>query len=68
MNFLMIGLIKFYQLLKPAWHQVMLTVFGVTFTCQHQESCSNYTIRQIRNRGTIAGLSLGLQRTIRCLS
>lgn len=57
-----------YQILKPIWHQLNQTVFGVTYTCAHQPSCSRYTLQQVQQHGTIVGLYRGLKRLTQCWS
>lgn len=58
--------LKTYQLLGRAKHQILFTVFGVNSYCKHQPSCSRYLEIQIKEHGTIAGLFKGMRRLINC--
>lgn len=65
-------LIRLYQLVRPVLDSALYSVFGFKFHCKFdqmgQESCSEYTISQIKKHGTIAGLSLGVKRIGSCWS
>lgn len=63
----MILILRIYQYIKPIFHQIMLSVFGLTLTCKYQVSCSEYTIGEIRKHGTITGLKKGLSRLSTCI-
>jgi|GEM_PF-2258295 len=63
-----VWLIHGYQLLHPILHQLLITILGFSSTCRQPESCSNYTIRQIRNHGTMIGLKKGFSRILKCRS
>lgn len=63
----MILLIRFYQIfLRPLLTQLYMVGFGFQYHCVFKQSCSEYTIFQIRKHGTITGLKNGLQRFSRC--
>lgn len=56
MKYLLIGLIKIYQMIPGPMHSL----------CRHQPTCSNYTMEAIIKYGSIKGLYLGIRRIIRC--
>jgi putative component of membrane protein insertase Oxa1/YidC/SpoIIIJ protein YidD len=66
MKSLGVGLICLYRLLKPTYHLLMVSLFGFTFTCRYRESCSHYTLRQVKKHGTITGFKKGLRRVLSC--
>ena len=56
MKYLVIGLIKLYQLIPGPWHNY----------CKHIPSCSTYMIDAIIEYGLIKGIILGTKRILRC--
>lgn len=63
---LVIFCIRIYQVLNNYFNQVILSVFGVVSTCPQHPTCSEYTILQIRQHGTIPGLKKGVIRVWHC--
>lgn len=63
---LIISLVETYQRIKPGMDQVLISVFGSFSDCKHRPTCSEYTIRQIREHGTIAGVARGIARILSC--
>ncbi len=59
-------LVNLYQALAGVKSQVLMSVFGYQPVCKHNPSCSQYTRKMIRERGTIIGLLAGMYRIIRC--
>lgn len=55
-----------YLGLEKAKHQVLITVFGYHSVCKHRPTCSYFTIKAIKEDGTIVGLYKGLKRIISC--
>lgn len=67
MKFIVTTLINIYQkVLKPILDGLLYSVFGFTYKCKYEESCSHYTLRQVQERGTIPGLKLGMKRVESC--
>ena len=60
-----VGLIRVYQFTLSPDHG-FLRVLGLGRLCRYEETCSNYTIRAIREHGTMQGLRLGLLRILSC--
>ena len=56
MKYLLLGLIKIYQLIPGPWHN----------SCRYTPTCSNYSIDAIRKYGSIKGSILSLKRILRC--
>ena len=56
MKYLLIGLIKIYQMIPNPVHSL----------CRHQPTCSNYTMEAIIKYGSIKGTFLGIKRIFRC--
>jgi len=56
MKYLLLKLIKLYQLLPGNFHNC----------CNHYPTCSNYTYQAIAEYGSIKGMYLGLKRIIKC--
>jgi putative component of membrane protein insertase Oxa1/YidC/SpoIIIJ protein YidD len=56
-----------YKIIKTIFHSTMFSFFGFNSVCQQTPSCSQYTISQIQEHGTIRGLWLGFKRSIRCI-
>ena len=56
MKYLIIGLIKLYQLTPGPWHGY----------CKHIPSCSNYMMDSIIEFGLLKGGFLGTKRLLRC--
>lgn len=66
MKYLIIGLIKVYQFLRPTLDAFTHGMFGFHFECRHPVSCSQYTLQQVKEHGTIAGLFFGIKRILTC--
>ncbi len=58
-------LIKIYQVFNKAKHHLLIAFFGVSFTCKHRPTCSQYMSRQIEQNG-IKGFFRGLRRILTC--
>ena len=56
MKYILIGLIKVYQMIPGPWHN----------SCRHIPTCSNYGILAIMEYGSIKGTWLGIKRIMRC--
>jgi putative component of membrane protein insertase Oxa1/YidC/SpoIIIJ protein YidD len=59
-------LLKIYQLLGLAKHQILITTFGYSSYCKHTPTCSRYWADQIKLHGTIVGSWRGFQRWLTC--
>ncbi len=56
MKYILIKLIKLYQLIPGPWHSA----------CRHIPTCSNYMLEAITEYGSIKGTYLGIKRILRC--
>jgi len=56
MKYLLLGLIKLYQMIPGPWHNL----------CKFTPTCSNYAIDAIKEYGAFKGSILALKRIIRC--
>lgn len=56
MKYLLVGLIKIYQLIPGPWHD----------NCRFQPTCSNYAIEAIARFGSFKGSILAIKRIFRC--
>lgn len=56
MKYLLIGLIKIYQLIPGPWHN----------SCRYTPTCSNYSIEAIKRFGSIKGSLMSIKRILRC--
>lgn len=56
MKYLLVGLIKIYQ----------LTPFSTHSSCRYTPTCSNYAIEAIGKYGSIKGTYLSIKRILRC--
>ena len=56
MKYILIKLIKLYQLIPGDFHQL----------CRHEPSCSNYSITAIDRFGSIKGSYLSIKRILKC--
>lgn len=56
MKYLLIGLIKIYQMIPSPMHSL----------CRHQPTCSSYTMEAIIKYGSVRGMYLGIKRILRC--
>ncbi|PIR58999.1 MAG: hypothetical protein COU69_02565 [Candidatus Pacebacteria bacterium CG10_big_fil_rev_8_21_14_0_10_56_10] len=59
-------IITVYQGLFNVKTTLLVSVFGVSYHCRHQPSCSVYVRRQIEQNGTIVGLWRGCVRVFSC--
>jgi uncharacterized protein len=57
LTLLLIGLIRFYQLLISP---------GLPASCRFAPSCSQYTLDAVRRYGALKGAWLGVRRLVRC--
>lgn len=56
MKYLLIGIIKIYQLIPGPWHD----------GCRYTPTCSNYSITALKRFGAIKGSWLSIKRILRC--
>ena len=56
MKYIVLGLIKIYQLIPGPWHNM----------CRYTPTCSNYSIEAIKNFGLFKGSLLSIKRILRC--
>ena len=56
MKYILIGLIKLYQMIPGPWHN----------NCKHIPTCSNYGIEAIIEYGAIKGTFLTIKRILKC--
>lgn len=56
MKYLLVGLIKIYQMIPSPWHNY----------CRHIPTCSNYAIESIKKYGAFTGSILSIKRILRC--
>lgn len=56
MKYILIKLIKLYQLIPGPWHS----------SCRHIPTCSNYGIEAINEYGAFKGSILTFKRILRC--
>ena len=56
MKYLLIGIIKIYQLIPGPWHKM----------CRYNPTCSNYSIEAIKRFGAFKGSILAVKRILRC--
>lgn len=56
MKYILISLIRLYQIIPGPWHD----------TCRHYPTCSNYAIEAIDYYGSIKGSYLAIKRILRC--
>lgn len=56
MKYILIGLIKFYQMIPGPWHNY----------CRHIPTCSNYGIEAITEYGALKGTYLTIIRILKC--
>lgn len=56
MKYILIGLIKTYQLIPGPWHSM----------CRHIPTCSQYGIEAIIKHGSIKGSFLTFKRILKC--
>ncbi len=63
MKFLLIGLIRLYQLFLSPMLQMTNGGHG---SCRHEPTCSNYAIEALRLHGAMKGNVLIAKRLLRC--
>lgn len=56
MKYILLGLIKFYQMIPGPWHN----------KCRYIPSCSNYAIEAIINYGLVKGSIMSIKRILKC--
>lgn len=56
MKYILIQIIKLYQIIPGPWHD----------SCRHIPTCSNYGIEAISEYGAIKGSFLTIKRILRC--
>lgn len=56
MKYLLLGIIKIYQLIPGPWHN----------SCRYTPTCSNYSIEAIKEYGSFKGMILAIKRIFRC--
>ena len=56
MKYLLLGMIKFYQMIPGPWHNC----------CKYTPTCSNYAMDAIIEYGAFKGSILTIKRILRC--
>lgn len=56
MKYLLLGIIKIYQLIPGPWHKM----------CRYNPTCSNYSIEAIKRFGALKGSLISIKRILRC--
>jgi putative membrane protein insertion efficiency factor len=56
MKYLLIGIIKIYQLIPGPWHD----------HCRYTPTCSQYYIESLIRFGALKGSIIGIKRILRC--
>lgn len=56
MKYVLLGLIKIYQLIPGEWHN----------SCRYTPTCSNYAVDAIKKYGSLKGSYLSIKRILRC--
>lgn len=56
MKYLLIGIIKIYQLIPGPWHD----------HCRYTPTCSDYYIEALIRFGALKGSIIGIKRILRC--
>lgn len=56
MKYLLLGMIKTYQMIPGPWHN----------SCRHIPTCSNYAIEAIIKHGSLKGSIMSFKRILRC--
>ena len=56
MKYILLGMIKIYQLIPGPWHN----------SCRHIPTCSNYAIEAIIKYGSLKGSIMAFKRILRC--
>lgn len=56
MKYILIKIIKLYQLIPGDFHK----------SCRHEPSCSNYALTAIERFGSIKGSYLAIKRILKC--
>lgn len=56
MKYLLLGMIKVYQMIPGPWHN----------SCRHIPTCSNYAIEAIIKHGSLRGSIMSIKRILRC--
>ncbi len=59
----LVTIISFYQLILST---LLKNVLGVSRFCRFDETCSEYTKRNIMENGVLRGLALGFNRLLKC--
>lgn len=57
MKYLLIGLVRFYQLVISPW---------IPSSCRYHPTCSQYSINAFREHGALRGFWLTVKRIARC--
>ncbi|PAW80674.1 MAG: membrane protein insertion efficiency factor YidD [Spartobacteria bacterium Tous-C9RFEB] len=63
MKFLLISVIRFYQL---ALSPLLQVICGPGCGCRYSPSCSHYFLEALRTHSTMQGTFLGIRRILRC--
>ncbi len=56
MKYILLGMIKIYQMIPGPWHN----------SCRHIPTCSNYAIEAIIKYGSLKGSIMAFKRILRC--
>ena len=56
----------YHRHISPIYHAFGKAIFGNTFACRFEPTCSVYARRAITKYGIIQGIGLSVARIIRC--
>lgn len=59
-------MISLYQRISPLYHALGRSIFGTTFACRFEPTCSQYAKEALAKYGIIQGTFLALKRFFRC--
>lgn len=66
MKFILSFLIRIYQSLFSPYSGAFRNFYFFQSQCKFEESCSNFALRVIKEKGAINGMKLAVQRISQC--